>query len=42
MGLAAYGQPEYLEEFRRIVRTQWLDGFRWDWNISRIIAPGRK
>lgn len=28
MGLAAYGQPEFLEEFRRIVQTNGGDGFR--------------
>ena len=28
MGLAAYGQPAYLEEFRRIVRTNGSIGFR--------------
>jgi carbamoyltransferase len=28
MGLAAYGQPEFLEEFRRIVRTDGLLSFR--------------
>ncbi len=28
MGLAAYGQPEFLDEFRRIVRTNGDSGFR--------------
>ena len=28
MGLAAYGQPEFLDEFRRIVRTDGGEGFR--------------
>ena len=28
MGLAAYGQPEFLEEFRKIVQTNNGDGFR--------------
>jgi carbamoyltransferase len=28
MGLAAYGQPEFLDEFRRIVQTNGGDGFR--------------
>ena len=27
MGLAAYGEPAYLEEFRRIVRTERRHGF---------------
>jgi len=30
MGLAAYGQPEFLDEFRRIVRTDGGAGFRLD------------
>src|SRR6202030_2543955 len=30
MGLAAYGQPEFLDEFRRIVRTDDGAGFRLD------------
>jgi carbamoyltransferase len=28
MGLAAYGKPEFLEEFRKIVTTDGCDGFR--------------
>ena len=28
MGLAAYGQPAYLDEFRRIVRRTVATGFR--------------
>ena len=38
MGLAAYGQPAYLDEFRKIVRTNGSLGFRLGSNISRIIA----
>ena len=43
MGLAAYGQPEFLEEFRHIVRSRMAAmDFGWAWIISRITAPARK
>ena len=39
MGLAAYGQPEFLDEFRRIVRDRWPAFVSaWASNISRISA----
>ena len=41
MGLAAYGQPAFLDEFRRIVRADRRFPFAWDLNILRIIVMAR-
>jgi carbamoyltransferase len=40
MGLAAYGQPSHLEEFRRIVRTDGSLGFRLDLDYFRHHREG--
>ena len=42
MGLAAYGEPAYLDEFRHIVRTNGVSASAWDSSISNTIAPDRR
>ena len=45
MGLAAYGEPKYMEAFRDIVRFSANGGefgFVWDWITSPTTEPGRK
>ena len=40
MGLAPYGRPQYLEQFREMIRTDNSDGFRLDLDYFRHHSEG--